>query len=99
MADNKKKSNKLGNILFYFLVFLLVILPILKTRQAGDSLILMLPNALLFTGFRDQARDLWSKLVVVNKGVKRAPKHIPEIQAKDYSFEALREATDNWYVI
>jgi len=41
-------------------------------------------------------RDAWNKVVVIDKAVKREPHHIPTIEAKDYSYESLRRATEDF---
>jgi len=56
----------------------------------------IIPNVLLFTPYRELARSYWEKLVHVDKNVHRPPIHVPTIEAKDYTFESLRKATDNF---
>lgn len=73
-----------------------VLFPILKTYLASDPLMFMLPNLLLFTPFRESCRGMWKKYVKYNTAVTFEPSEIPIIQAKDYSFEALRHATSNF---
>jgi len=64
--------------------------------MAGDPMSYMYPNFLLFTGFRQEAIDAWKAVLKVDTNVKRHHTHIAEIDAKDYTFDALRAATDNW---
>lgn len=56
------------------------------------------PNFLLFTGYRAETIAAWKNVLQVDAitSVKRHHTHIPEIAAADYSFEALRSATDNF---
>jgi hypothetical protein len=75
---------------------LAVLVPVLKTWFSGNPLSHMYPNALLFTPFRQAAIDAWKQALVVDTAVKRAPTQIPTINAEDYSFESMREATDNF---
>jgi len=70
--------------------------PAYKTRMAGDPLCFMIPNALLFTPFRDTAIFYWKKYKKYDTNVFYKPMHVPEIQKEDYSFESLRHATDNF---
>jgi hypothetical protein len=39
---------------------------------------------------------LWNKLVQIDTNIIREPAHVPVILAKDYTFDALRKATENW---
>jgi hypothetical protein len=75
---------------------LALLVPVLKTLFAGDPLSYMYPNFLLFTLFREVAKDAWKQVLHVDTAVQRAPTQIPSIQAEDYSFESLRAATDNF---
>ena len=75
---------------------LALLVPVLKTYFAGNPLSYMYPNFLLFTPFREEARQAWKDILIVDTAVKRAPTQIPTIDAADYSFESLREATDNF---
>jgi hypothetical protein len=75
---------------------LALLVPVLKTLFAGDPLSYMYPNFLLFTPFREAAKDAWKQVLHVDTAVQRAPTQIPSIQAEDYSFESLRAATDNF---
>lgn len=80
-----------------FVLAISIGLPILNTVVfSGDALDTIIPNALLFTSFREEARALWQKTVFIDKNVKREPTHLAEIEAKDYSFESLRVATENF---
>lgn len=56
----------------------------------------IIPNALLFTSFREEARSYWNSINKIQTKVKRAPIQIPIIEAKDYTFEALRDATEGF---
>lgn len=75
---------------------MLAAFPAFKTWQVGDPLTYMYPNFLLFTPFRKATSEAWKKVLVVNKAVKRHHTHITEIDAKDYTFETLRDATNNF---
>jgi len=69
---------------------------VIKTFLAGDPMSYMYPNFLLFTGYRQETIAAWKKVLKVDMKVKRHHTHITEIDAKDYSFESLRMATDNF---
>jgi len=68
----------------------------MKTFGNGDPLTYMYPNFLLFTGYRQEAIAAWKKVLIVDRAVNRHHTHIAEVHAKDYTFDALRAATDNW---
>lgn len=70
--------------------------PVMRTFMVGDPLTYMYPNFLLFTGYREATKQAWKDVLEVSTAVKKHHTHIAEIQAKDYSFDALRLATDNW---
>ena len=93
MAGKKNSSN---TMLYAFIGILVALFPVYKTYTSGDPLSYMYPNFLLFTSDRQGAIDAWKNTIEVDRGVKRHHTHIAEIEAKDYSFEALRQATDNW---
>lgn len=90
----KKQSNFFAIAVIPVIIALLF--PVWKTLQAGDPLDYLLPNLLLFTPYREYTRSMWFKLVKINKAIKRAPTHVPVLDLKDYSYEAMREATENW---
>jgi hypothetical protein len=98
MADNKnaRKKSGSGNLLFWGVLGLLLAYPAIRTRNARNPLSFMIPNFLLFTPFRDLTRSYWNSLLKVDTAVKREPLHVPIIEAKDYSFESLREATEGF---
>ena len=56
----------------------------------------IIPNALLFGPFREETRELWKKVIVVDKSLKLEPQQIPIIDAKDYTFEKLKAATEGF---
>lgn len=92
--SRKKESNFFA--LAVIPIIFALLFPMWKTLQAGDPLEYMLPNLLLFTPFREQAKAAWFRVVKINKAVKRSPTHVPVIAAEDYTFEGMREATENW---
>lgn len=94
MASKKEKSSGMSTLVK--MMGLLLLVPVLKTLFAGDPLIYMFPNALLFTPFREEARAAWKQHLKVDTAIKREPTQIPSIQAEDYSFESMRAATDNF---
>lgn len=64
--------------------------------MANHPLSFIKPNLMLFTGFRNQTREEWKRVLKFNEAAIYTPAHVPIIEAKDYSFESLRLATDNW---
>lgn len=90
---NKRKLIKLALLPVLFAA----LYPVYRIlQQAGDPVAYLLPNLLLFTPFRDQTRALWAKAVQINTAIKRSPTHVAVLDCKDYSFDAMREATENW---
>jgi hypothetical protein len=79
-----------------FPVVLALVFAAWKTLFATDPLSFMYPNALLFTGRREEAKALWHKMIKINENIVYDHPHVPVIDAKDYTFEGLRRATDNW---
>mmetsp|Transcript_15368 Transcript_15368/g.23137 ORF Transcript_15368/g.23137 Transcript_15368/m.23137 type:complete len:369 (+) Transcript_15368:50-1156(+) len=99
MSSRAKKRSVCSALMTFVIVPLvaaIVMIPILRTRQAGDSLLHIIPNALLFTSYREEARSFWNQFNNIDRSIKRAPIQIPIIDAKDYSFESLRTATENF---
>jgi hypothetical protein len=97
LKNNIKKAGTQSNFCSVLVAVLAVGLPIINTVIfSGDPLETMVPNLLLFTPFREEARSWWTSTVVHDTNVKREPMHLPIIDAKDYSFESLRVATENW---
>mmetsp|Transcript_2379 Transcript_2379/g.2346 ORF Transcript_2379/g.2346 Transcript_2379/m.2346 type:complete len:383 (-) Transcript_2379:44-1192(-) len=102
-SSSEKKNNKKPSSSSFFKSFLLpvilsiiVLFPISRTLSSGDSLIAIIPNALLFTPFREEVKAYWKQIIKIDTNVKRSPLQIPIIQAKDYSFESLRLATEGF---
>lgn len=53
-------------------------------------------DLLLFTPYRDALKAYWEKNMKIDKGVKIEPSHVPTIDAKDYTYETLRVASENF---
>lgn len=97
MAGEKKTKKSGGFSSFAIIVVLVAVgLPLFKTFQAEDPISYMLPNLLLFTGYREWTKELWLKVLKFDKNINYPPAHIPEIDAKDYNFESLKRATENF---
>jgi hypothetical protein len=100
MSDNRKSKKQNGGGLFSLAlkgIFLAMIaFPAWKTYKAEDPLIFMLPNFLLYTPFREATRSLWNSIIKIDKTKPIEPRHVPVIEAKDYTYEKLKEATENW---
>ena len=67
-----------------------------KTNFATDPLDFMYPNALLFTGRRQETENLWKKLIKIDKSIIYDHPHVPIIPADQYTLEGLKRATQNW---
>ena len=95
----EKKSSSKGSSFFFIAVLIPVIavlVPLWQTYKVNDPLSYLKPNLMLFTNMRDQTREEWKKVLKFNEGVQEYPSHVPTIEAKDYTFERLRQATENW---
>lgn len=95
IMDTKPKE-RYSIALVHVIVVLMAIFPAYKTMLAGDPLIYMIPNALMFTPYREATISFWRKHKKIDKAVKREPTKIPEIKKEDFSFESLRIATENF---
>jgi len=73
----------------------LILTGLYKFYQNGDPIAFMLPNLLLFVPAPAYTKYLWHNLIKFDS-VEKTPKHIPMIQAKDFSMELLREKTDGF---
>lgn len=56
----------------------------------------IIPYFYLITGFRSAAYESWQLYAPINTAITHPPMHIPEIQASEYSFDKMRQATANW---
>lgn len=56
----------------------------------------LIPNAMLFGPFREEARAMWKNVNVLDKSKTYEPKQIPIIEYKDYTFEKLKAATEGF---
>lgn len=95
VPNNCKKCSTFKNVMTIVAV-LAALFPVYRTYMAGDPLSYMYANALLFTPWRELARETWTKTVQVDYGVKREMQHVAIIEAKDYTLETLKKATDGW---
>jgi hypothetical protein len=61
-----------------------VMFPVSRTMYSGDPIMAIIPNLLLFTPYRKEVRSYWKQLVKI------------ETDAKDFTFEALKFATEGF---
>ena len=98
----EKKKSRGSNKLSYVTVIVgiaLALVPVIKTLIAeGDHKYLkyILPNFLLFTGYRNLTKSLWDEHLVIDTNILYEPVHIPVIEAKNYNYESLKRATQNF---
>lgn len=95
----KKATTKRSNTISTYLILIstaAALIPIYLTFRAGDPLFFIIPNALLFTSFRSLTFSKWSEAIKINTAITRTPAHVPIIFAKDYTFDVLRVATENF---
>ena len=90
-------------LLISLVVVLIAVFPAWRTYLAGDNLAVMYPNWLLFFHediiSREFVRSTWlnGEYTRVDTRIVYEPSRIPEIAAADYSFDALRKATENFH--
>jgi hypothetical protein len=92
----KKQTSLLKSFIFPVILAAVVMFPVSRTLSSNDQLMSIIPNALLFTPYREEARSLWKDLIKIDRKVQRTPTRIPIIDAKDYTFESLRFATEGF---
>mmetsp|Transcript_2284 Transcript_2284/g.3142 ORF Transcript_2284/g.3142 Transcript_2284/m.3142 type:complete len:376 (+) Transcript_2284:111-1238(+) len=94
----KKESNNVGFGLLKFFALVVVAMWGKRTVQNGDPLIYMIPNALLYTPFRETTRFIWKVLEPRSRlPEKHEHPHIAEISREEFSMEALKECTSGFY--
>jgi len=68
-----------------------------NTITAGDPLYHMIPNMLLYTPFRGLTKFIWDVMEPTHSLPEKAEHvHIAELTAEEFTFESLKEATDNF---
>jgi hypothetical protein len=77
-------------------VSVLVALGAIRFYAQEQKLTWLLPYLMLLSPFRDELFELWKKVAVVDRRIIYKAHHIPEILAEDYSYDALRSASDNF---
>jgi len=92
----KDKKNKSWSLFYVLPVILAVGFPLWKFHSTSDPLSFMLPNLLLFTSYREETKKLWHDVVKIDTKIKYDTAHIPIINHADYSFERLKQATENF---
>lgn len=98
-GSNKKEKEARGGLRLVVLGVLgaLLATPFARTHLGHEPFSYLIPNALLFTPFRDLTKAYWEKVLVkVDMKVNKPPIHVATIDAKDYTFESIRAATDNF---
>lgn len=77
-----------------------ILISMINTNMAGDPLVFMIPNFLLFTPFHHLATPVWKMIDpierLLNLKDEHGPTPVPEIMAKDYSFSKLREVSEGF---
>lgn len=99
MSSSSDKSKSGGNILKILSTIGVVIFSIAakKTIDVGDPLIYMLPNFLLFTPLHRFAVPIWRYLDPPGTlPMKSEHKQVRTMDAADYTFDKLKEMTENF---
>mmetsp|Transcript_52631 Transcript_52631/g.61440 ORF Transcript_52631/g.61440 Transcript_52631/m.61440 type:complete len:375 (-) Transcript_52631:412-1536(-) len=99
-TNSKSKSAsmlgiRVGQLVVAFWVLVFAAAVARNNKVSKDPLIHMIPNFLLFTPFRAATKWCFRKVLVYDKEEKEMIP-LPEISAKNYTFEKLREITDNF---
>jgi hypothetical protein len=96
MATKKGKSSKSGFLFYVLPVIVAVGFPLWKFYLTSDPISYILPNLLLFTSYREETKAIWHDIVKIDTKIHRDTAHVPIIEYKDYTFERLKEATENF---
>lgn len=83
---------------FIFIAFLAYSFQILETIYCPGSIPLAFGYLLLFTPFRDYNLEIWKRYVKYDKEIVYPARPIPEILAKDFTYENIQKATNNFRV-
>jgi hypothetical protein len=93
--SSKQGKSKVGSYLRLG-VAIFVALAAMRFHAQDQKLTWILPYALLLSPFREELHQLWQKHAVLDTRIIYPAHHIPEILAQDYSYEAIRKASDNF---
>lgn len=102
-STTTKKSSSGGLSFWHFVVGItlantlyIVYYSITLTLKAGDPLIFIIPNFLLWTPFRDLTYQWWEKVLKYDttKEIPLIP--IPEIKAEEYSYDKVKELSEGF---
>lgn len=77
-------------------VSVLIALGAMRFYSQEQKLSWILPYALLLSPYREYLHQLWQERAILDPRIIYPAHHIPEIMAKDYSYEAIRAASDNF---
>ena len=94
-SSNKPHGSSVS-LKYQVAILCIAMIPSYLTYKAKTPLSYVLPNALLYTPFRETARSLWHSVIEIDFDHKKDPKPVPEMDAADYSYEKLRELTSNF---
>ena len=70
-----------------------VIVAVRNATYAQHPLAYLIPNLLMFTPFRDATLNAWNRVLQYDTSVERDPVPIAEMDASEYSYEALKRLT------
>lgn len=96
MAPIKEKKSKSWTLFYVLPVLVAIAIPLLKFHATSDPISFILPNLLLFTNLREETKQLWAERVKIDTAIHMDTAHIPIIEYKDYTFERLKQATENF---
>jgi hypothetical protein len=76
--------------------FLVIGLAAFLTKRAGDPLDHIIPNALLFTPYKQKLEGEWDKRPIYDGRPVYDHQHIPIMAVEDYTYERIAVATENF---
>jgi hypothetical protein len=82
----------------FFVVLLAYFVHIYEKAYAPNTIGLAFAYLSMFGNSRELTLSLWEKYAVFDTAVVHPATSVPEIDAKDYTFDVLRRATNNFRI-
>jgi len=78
-----------NSVVWQGIVVIIILFPVFRLWQLSQPLEFVIPNALLFTSFRELTRKFWFKHAKIDTRIRYEPRGIPIINAEDYSMDGI----------